>query len=372
MIDFGNYMVFEDSASIQTMIMLFSRSKDKQIYCFDYRKLTESKPIQNDAINLLNSSQKEAIYLFPQIDRKDKINKTLTFNSEEKDVVLSHMMLDADYLNKKEATNGIHPHYDFVNKKIASKHTDVMIGEGIFGLSIQEKESLNLTSDEQELVKPYYNTNQIKRYYTLKRNTEWLIYTDSSYKNAESMNGFPHLKAHLDRFKNIITSDNKPYGLHRAREERFFKGEKIVSLRKCVGRPSFSYSDFDAYVSATFYVIKTNRYDMKYLTGLLNSKLIAFWLRNKGKMQGDNYQIDKEPLLSIPLKKAKDEKLISNLVNSIIVLLEVSPLADTSALENQIDFLVYHLYGLTYDEVLIVDPETPISREEYEAYNIEQ
>ncbi len=45
---------------------------------------------------------------------------------------------------------------------------------------------------------------------------------------------------------------------------------------------------------------------------------------------------------------------------------------DTSALENQIDFLVYHLYGLTYDEVLIVDPETPISREEYEAYNIEQ
>lgn len=371
MIDFGNYMVFEDSASIQTMIILFSRSKDKQRYCFDYRKLTESKPIQDDAINLLNSSQKEAIYLFPQIDRKDKINKTLTFNSEEKDVVLSHMMLDADYLNKKEATNGIHPHYDFVNKKIASKHTDVMVGEGIFGLSMQEKESLDLTSDEQELVKPYYNTNQIKRYYTLKRNTEWLIYTDSSYKNAESMNGFPHLKAHLDRFKNIITSDNKPYGLHRAREERFFKGEKIVSLRKCVGRPSFSYSDFDAYVSATFYVIKTNRYDMKYLTGLLNSKLIAFWLRNKGKMQGDNYQIDKEPLLSIPLKKAKNEKLISNLVNSIIVLLEVNPLADTAALENQIDFLVYHLYGLTYDEVLIVDPETPISREEYEAYKEE-
>ena len=44
---------------------------------------------------------------------------------------------------------------------------------------------------------------------------------------------------------------------------------------------------------------------------------------------------------------------------------------DTSTLENQIDFLVYHLYGLTYDEVLIVDPETPISREEYEAYKEE-
>ena len=28
--------------------------------------------------------------------------------------------------------------------------------------------------------------------------------------------------------------------------------------------------------------------------------------------------------------------------------------------------LVYRLYALTYDEVLIVDPETPITREEYE------
>ena len=45
---------------------------------------------------------------------------------------------------------------------------------------------------------------------------------------------------------------------------------------------------------------------------------------------------------------------------------------DTSDLENQIDFLDFHLYGLTYDEVLIVDPETPISREEYQSYNIEQ
>ena len=32
----------------------------------------------------------------------------------------------------------------------------------------------------------------------------------------------------------------------------------------------------------------------------------------------------------------------------------------------QIDILVYHLYELSYDEILIVDPETPITRDEYE------
>ena len=35
-------------------------------------------------------------------------------------------------------------------------------------------------------------------------------------------------------------------------------------------------------------------------------------------------------------------------------------------LEQQIDLIVYHLYNLTYDEVLIIDPEIPISRDEYE------
>jgi hypothetical protein len=35
--------------------------------------------------------------------------------------------------------------------------------------------------------------------------------------------------------------------------------------------------------------------------------------------------------------------------------------------EKEIDRLVYQLYGLTYDEVLTIDPETPITREEYES-----
>ena len=33
----------------------------------------------------------------------------------------------------------------------------------------------------------------------------------------------------------------------------------------------------------------------------------------------------------------------------------------------KVDNLVYHLYGLTYDEVKIVVPETPITEEEYDA-----
>ena len=128
-------------------------------------------------------------------------------------------------------------------------------------------------------------------------------------KNAVNINPYPNIKRHLDQFQNVITSSNKPYGLHRARNEYFFKNQKIIALRKCVGEPIFTYTDFDCYVSATFYVIKSERIDLKYLTAIFNSKLVAFWLRNKGKMQGRNYQLDKEPLLDIPIyKTAKNEQ----------------------------------------------------------------
>ena len=40
--------------------------------------------------------------------------------------------------------------------------------------------------------------------------------------------------------------------------------------------------------------------------------------------------------------------------------------ADTRQKESEIDLLVYHLYGLTYDDVLIIDPNPPFTREEYE------
>lgn len=171
------------------------------------------------------------------------------------------------------------------------------------------------------------------------------------------MDNYPHIKAHLDQFIDIFTSDNKPYGLHRCRKEKFFQGEKIISLRKCVERPCFSYSDFDCYVSQTFFSIKTSRWNMKFLTGVLNSKLVAFWLRHKGKMQGSNYQVDKVPLQGIPLPliDLSLQQPIIGLVEAILSKKKLNPQSDILDLENEIDSLVYSLYGLSEDEIKIVE-----------------
>ncbi|MGN0068014.1 MAG: hypothetical protein ACI38V_10560 [Bacteroides sp.] len=52
------------------------------------------------------------------------------------------------------------------------------------------------------------------------------------------------------------------------------------------------------------------------MTGILNSKLIAFWLNHKGKMQGEIYQIDKEPLTKIPLPNEGCDQLLMILQHS--------------------------------------------------------
>ena len=74
-------------------------------------------------------------------------------------------------------------------------------------------------------------------------------------------------------------------------------------------------------------------------------------------MQGENFQVDKEPLMNIPLPIVNEagQKPITNMVEKIIDLKTVNPSADISALESEIDRLVYQLYGLTEEEIRIVE-----------------
>ncbi|EIP8620065.1 Eco57I restriction-modification methylase domain-containing protein [Campylobacter coli] len=363
LVDFSSFMVF-DSASIQTMIMQFQKTKPPKNYEFHFAKITTQTPIYEDVINLLkNEKTQNNEILKINLTPKKFIDKTLNFTKSDYEELFNKIQKYGKfYLEEKEVANGIHPHYDFINNRINSNHNFAFkIGQGIFGLSEEEKEKLKLTKLENNLVKPYYDTQNFLKFFFKKNNHQWLIYTNSSFKNPNSMDDYPNLKKHLDKFQNVITSDNKPYGLHRARDEKFFTGSpRIVALRKCVGEPKFSYVDFDCYVSATFYVIKTQRINVKYLTAILNSKLIAFWLKHKGKMQGNNYQIDKEPLLNIPIvdTNSKNKKLadeLINLVDEILKAKEQDKNANTQELENKINSLVYKLYNLTEDEIKIIE-----------------
>ena len=357
LIDFGSFMVF-DNASIQTMIMSFAKDSSKDGFQFKYAQIISPKPELNSVLKTLNhKTDKDVQQIKPSVIRATMQDSLLTFNDPVVDDICTNIQANDNclFLDKDEVANGIHPHYDFISKSINAKHNNKYnIGEGIFGLSNSEKDNLSL---EEELIKPYFNSKQMDRYFVSKKNEQWIIYTDSSFNDKLKILKYSNIKKHLDKFKEVITSDNRPYGLHRARKESFFLGEKIIVQRKCPKRPIFSYADFDTYVSATFYVIKTKRLDQKYLTGLLNSQLIEFWLRYRGKMQGSNFQIDKEPLLHIPIYNANEtqQQSLSTKVSQILDLKKEDAAADTTGLEAEIDAMVYALYGLSEEEIKIVE-----------------
>ena len=346
LIDFGSYMIFE-SADIQTMILLVNKQK-KSEYLLDHRVINENHAKFEDVVYLLDKQKKKNNSIQEiSFSPSDWLDKPLIFKDKKTNAILNLIQKAGNFFfdKKKEVATGIDVHQDFLNKKGAALLNDRFhIGEGIFNLSTEEKNQLGLSSKENELIRPFYTSQELMKYYGSDSNEYWVIYTDSSFKNEENIGPYPNIKKHLDKFQPVITSDNKPYGLHRARNEYFFKGEKIISLRKC-SEPTFTYTNFDCYVSQTFFVIKTDRINQRYLTGVLNSSVVKYWLRHKGKMQPPNFQVDKGPILTIPIRHDKMfENVIEILVSILIKVQELKLIGQFIEIEIILHSLVFNLY----------------------------
>jgi adenine-specific DNA-methyltransferase len=371
LIDFGSYMVFND-ASIQTMVMIIQKDNKTDNYTFKNQTFTVKKAKEETIKKeLIEGTNEVSTTIYPTVKRKDFKNSFLKFDNVDDKAILDKIVKSSNFKldGKKEVAQGIVTPQDALNQKNAD-----LLGEGfskndgIFILTNSELKQKGFTANELKLIKPLYTSNELNKYCSIKSNNLNIIYTDSTFKNINKILEYPNIKNHLDKYKSIITSDNKPYGLHRARNESFFKEDRILSLRKC-SEPTFTYSKSETYVLQSYNIIKSTRINLKYLTGILNSKLIKFWLLKKGKMQGDIYQVDKEPLLDIPIHKTTDKELETQMITLVdkIIKAKVSTFeADndhdkdfflnySKTIESDIDNLVYKLYDISKEEVEIIN-----------------
>ncbi len=157
-----------------------------------------------------------------------------------------------------------------------------------------------------------------------------------------------------------------------AKDDYYFTGERLL-IRETGSRLTVLYLEDKVYSNRSLYSIKIKKgnYLPKYVLGCLNSKACQYYYSTKFKSDTDLFpkiRIKQVRMLPIPKASISLQNIVVNKVDEILDLLAIDIDTDILSIEQQIDFLVYHLYGLTYDEVLIVDPETPITREEYEAY----
>ncbi|ELN6397315.1 Eco57I restriction-modification methylase domain-containing protein [Campylobacter jejuni] len=346
LVDFSSFMVF-DSASMQTMIMQFQKIKPPKNYEFHFAKITTQTPIYEDVINLLkNEKNQNNEILSINLTPKKFIDKTLNFTKSDYEELFNKIQKYGKfYLEESEVAQGIVPAID---------EAFVIKDKNVF------------SKNEQCFIKEYYTGLSGKFYSSF--TDKYLIYL-SNKNYSGNLDDLPNLKQHFQKYKEILKESkikyktpNKPYFyLHREREEKFFKKgeEKIISQVRCI-EPIFVYSNENFYGSRALFFIQTCRINLKYLTGVLNSKLIAFWLKHKGKIQGNLFKIDKEPLLNIPVVNinSKNEKLANkliSLVDEILKAKEQDKNANTQELENKINSLTYKLYNLTEEEIKIIE-----------------
>ena len=107
--------------------------------------------------------------------------------------------------------------------------------------------------------------------------------------------------------------------------------------------------------SANFLKHQTN-YPPKLLLALFNSELLNFIFKATSTSSNVNgYEVDALPLPQLSEDNAELQKTIISLAEQILTTKNADVMADTSKEEAEIDRLVYQLYGLTEDEIKIVE-----------------
>lgn len=178
----------------------------------------------------------------------------------------------------------------------------------------------------------------------------------------------------ISKYSYKSTGEYVKYGRHLACyvDIRFFNQDRIV-VREITNPTIIACRLKEIYVHdpQLIAVIPKDDSSLNILWAVLNSKLATFYHFNHSPKatKGAFPKILVSDVKTFPLPNIDEETrvVIDEKVSRILSAKQSDPSADTTVLENEINFMVYKLYGLTYDEVLVVDPETPITREQYEA-----
>ena len=242
---------------------------------------------------------------------------------------------------------------------------------------VKENVIKELGLEKDKLKRVLTGGKQVKRY-SIKHTDLWLIYTT----RQDDFKSLPNICRHIDQFKSEITCkevrDKKHplYALHRPRKIGIFnKPEKLVGV--ITGDRLVLALDVDqTYVTDGLYVFGVKHHiDLKYIVGILNSKLLSFLYQlltqEKGRVlaQVKPTVLSKLPIYRLDFSNSSDKSAHDRMVGLVDQMLELHKRLgevktpdskrrierQISATDRQIDALVYELYGLTEDEIRIVE-----------------
>ena len=242
---------------------------------------------------------------------------------------------------------------------------DIRKGDGVFVLDRNNsRDSLKITVlEKSNLCKDFYKNSDIKKYCTNTSTSKIIIFSSSDTPTDVQTN----IKSILQIYKPIlvrireINKENTDYW-HQLRRgtahPHIFTCNKIVCPQRSKLN-TFGYNECDWYASADVYYITNPKggYQIKYLLGLLNSKLIYIWLYNKGKRKGESLELYQKPLSEIPIFKAEvqDQNDVIDIVENIINSKDNTISDDYNSNVEKLDMIIYKLYNLSESEIKYIE-----------------
>ncbi len=236
----------------------------------------------------------------------------------------------------------------------------------------------------RHFIKPFLAGKEIKRYHTPKAE-KYLILIPKGFTikrnlpeddpNYLSEVGEPPRYGYMEKdsawnwFRRSLPALSEhlaPFRL--AAEKRYDKGDFWWELRACdyygeFEKPKILYQEIAAYQSFTFdnkalytnnkiFIIPNPPLE---LLGFLNSSLVWFYLNlTVSKLRGNTFAMQSPYIYSIPiLDQVWNNTDLAEIVEKILQLGDANP--ERLTLENQINQLVYKIYGLTEEEIGIVE-----------------
>ena len=220
------------------------------------------------------------------------------------------------------------------------------------------KQMLREDASIKHLLLPILRGRDVAKYTTAFAD-KWLIATHTGYRNTPkvAVSKYPVLRKWLQRFEPKLSrrSDqgDTPYNLRACDYWEDFSKEKIVWI-ELSDVAKFTLWDGCILDTCSFMVGKS----LPFVLGVLNSKIAAWYFSFLGTKSGmgtlrwKKFMIEKLPL---PAPDRTMEKLVTSKVKQILSAKKDDSEADTSKLESEIDQLVYKLYGLTEEEIAVVE-----------------
>ncbi|WP_339699121.1 Eco57I restriction-modification methylase domain-containing protein [Algoriphagus aquimarinus] len=331
-IDFGELPVFEEAATFPAIYTFQKKKRQKkvrfsQVVSLDFDSFENL--IANTAIELSDDSFGEDFWSLGD----PKVNSILS-SMKKVGVPLSEF-------GNGEIFHGIKTGF---NKAF-------VIDE------IKRDELINQDPSSEEIIFPFAIGDDI-RFYHISNKKRYIILT----KVGIEIERYPAVFSHLKQYKNEL-------------EKRWDKGKHWWELRACAyyeafEKPKIMYPEM-AMESRFAYVENTLHFNNKVffiptedlsLLGILNSSLVWFYLKNLVSVLGDpnrggRLELRAVHMSTLPIAQPSllEKEKIEILVKQILAKKQIDLKADTIELENQIDQLVYEMYGLSEEEIRIVE-----------------